>query len=243
MIKKGVILAGGNATRLFPLTKYVNKHLLPIYNKPMIHRSILFLKELGINEILIICNLKDIKTFEIVKKQFKELKINLKIQKKANGIAEGIKLCKNFIQNDNKYLFILGDNLLISKNYSKLKYEINKDDFNCALFTYSVKNPKEFGIITKNIKNKNIIVEKPKKEISNKAVVGLYIYDQNSFKLINKIKPSLRNELEITDINNYYLENFNTKIIDLDKRNYKWFDIGSFDSLIEANIYIKNKNL
>jgi glucose-1-phosphate thymidylyltransferase len=243
MIKKGVILAGGNATRLFPLTKYVNKHLLPIYNKPMIHRSIIFLRELGINEILIICNLKDIKTFEIVKKQFRDLKINLKIQKKANGIAEGIKLCKNFIQKDNKYLFILGDNLLISKDYSNLKNEINKNDFNCALFTYSVKNPNEFGIITKNIKNKNIIVEKPKKKISNKAVVGLYIYDQNSFKLIKKIKPSLRNELEITDINNYYLENFNTKIIDLDKKNYKWFDIGSFDSLIEANIYIKNKNI
>ena len=243
MIKKGVILAGGNATRLFPLTKYVNKHLLPIYNKPMIYRSILFLKELGINEILIICNLKDLKGFEIVKNQFKELKINLKIQKKANGIAEGIKLCKNFIQKDNKYLFLLGDNLLISKNYDKLKSEINKDNYNCTLFTYSVENPSEFGVITKNIKNKSIIVEKPKKKISNKAVIGLYIYDQNSFKLIKKIKPSLRNELEITDINNYYLKNFNTKIIDLNKKNYKWFDIGSFDSLIEASIYVKKENI
>ena len=82
-----------------------------------------------------------------------------------------------------------------------------------------------------------------KKKISNKAVIGLYIYDQNSFKLIKKIKPSHRNELEITDINNYYLKNFNTKIIDLNKKNYKWFDIGSFDSLIEASIYIKKKNI
>ena len=242
-LNKAVILAGGKATRLKPLSLYSNKHLLPIYNKPMIYYSISFLIDLKIENILIICNKADLLLFKQLINEFPKIKFTFKIQIKPKGIADGLRICKSFVMNE-RFIFLLGDNLLHfnKKNEREFIKLLNDNSFNSVFFTSKVKKPNQFGIISK-IKNKNLIIEKPKRPQNNRAVIGLYIYDKNCFNYLKKIKESSRGELEITDINNFYILNKKVNIINLNKFKVRWFDIGSFDSLFEASVFMKNKSV
>ena len=242
-LNKAVILAGGKATRLKPISLYSNKHLLPIYNKPMIYYSISFLIDLKIKNILIICNKTDLLLFKKLEKEFLKINFTFKIQTKPKGIADGLRICKKFV-NDERFIFLLGDNLLHfnKKNIGNFIKMISDTSFNSVLFTSKVKKPNQFGIISK-VKNKNLIIEKPKRPQNNRAVIGLYIYDKNCFNYLKRIKKSNRGELEITDINNLYILNNKVNIINLNKLMVRWFDIGSFDSLFKASVFMKNKSV
>ena len=242
VLNKAVILAGGRATRLNPVSIFINKHLLPIYNQPMIYYSINFIKNLNINNILIICNEKDLHLFKKLKKEFPKINLKFKIQKNPKGIADGLGICKNYVGND-KFLILLGDNLFFFKknNIKNFIKKINDINYNSIIFTSKVKKPNQFGIISiKN--NKRIIIEKPRKPQNNKAVIGLYIYDKNCFNFLKKIKSSKRGELEITDINNIYMQKKSVNEINLDSLSIKWFDIGSFESYYSATVFMKNKS-
>lgn len=238
-LNKAVILAGGSATRLNPLSIFINKHLLPIHNKPMIYYSLEFLIKIKIKNILIICNRQDLYIFKKLVKEFPNLKLSFKVQVRPKGIADGLNLCKKFV-GPNKFIFLLGDNLLDfrKKNINFFIKMVNRPNINCTLFTSKVLKPNQFGIISqKNDKKK--VIEKPRNPQNNKAVIGLYVYDFNCFKYLKKIKSSKRGELEITDINNHYLYNQKVSIVDLDKLSVKWFDIGTFENFSNANIYMK----
>ncbi len=236
---KGIILSGGLGTRLHPLTISTSKQLLPVYDKPLIYYSLTTLMSIGIKDILIITNKSQIPNFKKLLKNGTQLgiKISYMSQTKPNGIAESFIIGEKFIKN-NPVALILGDNFFygigLDKNFAK--YYKNIDG--ALIFTYSVPNPNNFGVAV--IRNNKIIkiVEKPNKNIGNSIVTGLYIYDKDVVNYSKKLKPSKRNELEITDLNNIYLKN--------KKLNYKnlsdgsvWLDTGDIESLFNASQYIK----
>ncbi|MCA9460112.1 MAG: NTP transferase domain-containing protein [Nanoarchaeota archaeon] len=232
---KGVILAGGNGTRLKPLTEITNKHLLPIYNKPMIDYAIETLINAKIKDILIICGKGNAGHFldYLSSGEKYGVKINYIIQEEAGGIAQALSLAEHFV-GINNVCVILGDNIFEDK--------INLFDFEGGSRVYlkEVKDPKRFGIA--NIKNNRIIeiIEKPKKPESNLAVSGLYVYDSNVFKYIKKINPSKRGELEITDVNNMYIQEKN---MSYKKIKGFWLDAGTFESLFNASKEIRKIEL
>ena len=206
---KGIVLAAGSATRLFPTTLAVNKQLLPIYDKPMIFFSLSVLMLADIRKILIIVREKDKKNFFELLGNGKDLGVDISyaIQKKPKGIADAFKIGKNFIKKDNVAL-VLGDNIFYGKNLSNLLFNAKKRRIGATIFSFSVKDPERFGVI--EIKNKNkvlSIVEKPKKPKSNLAATGLYFYDNRVVDIVKRLKPSKRGELEITDVNTTYLKN------------------------------------
>ena len=199
---KGIILAGGKGTRLYPITKAISKQLLPIYNKPMIYYPIKTLLDIGINEILIITTPKDqiyFKNLLLNNKDF-NLDFEFRIQRKPNGIAEAIIIGKDFIQNDDVCL-ILGDNLFFNSSVIR-DGKLNKSS---KIFVKKVKNANRYGVL-EEIKNKPILIhEKPLKYISDNAVLGMYMYKNNVIDIVKKLKPSKRGELEITDLTNVTL--------------------------------------
>tara|TARA_Y100000768_G_C23950689_1_gene670043 strand:+ start:699 stop:1553 length:855 start_codon:yes stop_codon:yes gene_type:complete len=236
---KGIILSGGYGTRLYPLTLPYSKQLLPIFDKPMIYYPLATLMSLGIREILIITTPSDLKLFKKLLSNSKNwgIKISYTVQKKPKGIAESFILAKDFIKNDNVSL-ILGDNIFNGINFELIKKNI-KDDFTGALlFTYKVENPSRYGVA--QIKNNKItsIEEKPKKPKSNYAVTGLYIYDNNVINFSKKLKPSNRNELEITDVNKIYMKKKNLKNITMEKGTV-WLDAGTFETLLQSSMYVQ----
>ena len=239
---KGIILAGGNGTRLSPLTKIVCKQLLPVYDKPMIYYPMAILMEAEIRDILIISTEKDIIKFKELFGSGSSLGINLKyeVQKNPNGIAEAFLIGKEFIGNDSVTL-ILGDNIFYGKNFNNILKESLKLKSGGIVFGYKVKNPEQYGVIEFN-KNKKVISieEKPLNPKSNYIIPGLYIYDNSVIEKAKNLKPSKRRELEITDISNLYLkeEKLFVKIL---KNNFIWFDTGTCDSLLEAQNFIKNE--
>jgi len=249
---KGIILAGGAGSRLHPTTLAISKQMLPVYNKPMIYYPISTLISSGINEILIISTPHDISFY---KKLFKNsdslgLKISYCVQENPNGLAEAFIIGEDFIGNDPVCL-ILGDNIFYGSNlYKTIKFSIeNTKNSNCAnIFGYSVDDPERFGVA--EIDNNNNVVsieEKPSNPKSNYAIVGLYCYPSNVVKKAKTVLPSDRGELEISSLNNIYLDEKNLKINILDK-NVIWFDTGTFDSMLDAsneikNIELKNKTL
>ena len=241
---KGIILAGGYGTRLFPLTKGTSKQLLPVYDKPMIYYPLSVLMNSDITEILIISTPKDIMRFKDLFGSGKQigLEISYAVQNKPNGIAEAFIIGEKFIGNDNVCL-ILGDNIFHGKNFNLILNSAKdslQNDNKPSIFGFMVENPQDFGIIEFNSKRKIIkIIEKPIKSNSKYAVVGLYFYTNDVLKIVKGIKPSLRGELEITDINNYYLHNHTLNVIKLNK-SFSWLDTGTFDSLIKASEYMKN---
>lgn len=239
---KGIILAGGSGTRLSPLTKIVCKQLLPVYDKPMIYYPLATLMGAGIRDILIISTEKDIIKFKELFGNGSNLRINLnyKIQKNPNGIAEAFLIGKEFIGNDNVIL-ILGDNIFYGENLENILKESLKLKSGGIVFGYEVKNPEQYGVIEFD-KNKKVISieEKPLNPKSNYIIPGLYIYDNSVIEKAKNLKPSKRGELEITDISNFYLKE-DKLFVKILKNNFIWFDMGTCDSLLEAQNFIKTE--
>jgi len=237
---KGIILAGGKATRLYPITKGVCKQMLPIYDKPMIYYPLSVLMFAGIRDILVISTPCDLLRFKDLLGSGKDLGINLSytVQHEPRGIAESFIIGESFIRKDNVCL-ILGDNIFYGHDLIELLKEASALKEGAIIFGYYVKNPSRYGVIEFN-KNGNAISikEKPKKPKSNWAVCGLYFYDNDVIRIAKKLKPSHRGELEITDINKEYLKRGKLKV-KLLGRGYAWLDTGTYDSLIDASIFIK----
>ena len=242
MIKyKGIILAGGSGSRLNPVTSYITKHLLPVYDKPMIFYPLSVLMLAKIREILIISSAKDIDFFKKLLGDGSDfgLKIDYAIQNKPEGIAQAFLIGEKFIGKDNVSL-ILGDNIFFGSDFSKSLIKASKKKIGSTLFTCNVKDPERYGVITLDKKNNpKFIVEKPTKPISNLAVTGLYFYDNSVIKVAKKLKPSLRGELEITDLNNNFIKKKTTNVEILD-RGFYWNDAGTYSSLLETSMVIKN---
>ncbi len=238
---KGIILAGGTGSRLSPLTKVTNKHLLPIYNKPMIYYPLFTLKQAGIKNILIISGKGHAGSFLELLGSGSEFNLSLsyEVQEEAGGIAQALNLAKDFAGNE-KMIVILGDNI-IEDDISESAQTFETRDTGATIFLKEVHNPQSYGVADLSDGKITRIIEKPVEFISNLAVTGLYMYDPRVFDFISELKPSLRNELEITDVNNHYL--------DCGQLNYSilkgfWGDAGeSFDSLIEVSELVKNSYL
>ncbi len=240
---KGIILAGGSGTRLHPVTQVVNKHLLPIYNKPMIYYPLSTLMLMDLVDILIICNKEDL---EVYRKLFWDgssigLNISYRIQEKPRGIAEGLLLAEDFVEGDNVCL-ILGDNIFFGHGLPDLLLETRKDiekNGGAIIFAYWVHDPEKYGVVEFDKKEENVlsIAEKPKHPKSNWAVTGLYFYDSSAVEIAKNIKPSHRGELEITSVNEEYLKRENLKV-KLLGRGFAWFDAGTHDSFIEVSDFI-----
>ena len=237
---KGIILSGGSGSRLYPITLSISKQIIPIYDKPMVYYPLSVLMLAGIRDIMIITNKEYLKIFknQLGNGRSLGIKISYKIQKKPNGIPEAFLIAKKFIENQN-VLLILGDNLFYGQELSSLlKKPFNKDD-GAKIFLHQVKNPNSYGVVEFHKKNKiKKIIEKPKKFISNFAVTGMYMFDQKVISLTKKLKPSKRNELEITNLLNFYLKK-NKLNYEILGRGHSWFDAGTHDSLLSASEFIK----
>ncbi|PLX26071.1 spore coat protein [Candidatus Parcubacteria bacterium] len=229
---KGIILAGGAGSRLHPLTKVTSKQLLPVYDKPMIYYPMETLIDGGIKEILVISDPHNIGNFVRLLGSGKDfgVKITYEVQDKPEGIAQAFLIAENFIRRDNVTL-ILGDNLFVGDG-DFLDDAIRTFDSGGRIFAKQVPDPNRFGVVEFD-KNQNVISieEKPDKPKSDFAVTGLYIYDNSVVKKTKNLKPSTRGELEITDINNLYLQEGN---LDVKVYEHYWLDTGTFDSLLEA---------
>lgn len=238
---KGIILAGGTGSRLFPLTKVTNKHLLPVYNKPMIYYPLFAMKEAGITNIMIVSGIGHAGSFlELLGSgaQF-GLKISYEVQEKAGGIAQALSLAEDFSNNE-KIVVILGDNIF-EDNLAEAVKDFKALPRGAKVLLKSVHNPKSYGVAELQDEKITKIVEKPKDPQSDLAVVGCYMYDPQVFDVIKGLKPSGRNELEITDVNNFYLEQGTLKHEVL--KGF-WGDCGeSFDSLMESGKLIQKSRL
>ena len=239
---KGIVLAGGNGTRLYPSTMVVSKQLLPVYDKPLVYYPISVLMLAGIKDILIISTPQDIPNFEKLLgtgEQF-GVKFSYKVQPSPDGLAQAFILGEEFIK-DEPVALILGDNIFYGQSFSlMLKNAAEKAKLGIAtIFGYQVKDPKRFGIIELDTNGKVIsIEEKPQNPKSNYAVTGLYFYDNKVIEYAKSLKPSKRGELEITDINRIYLKNnkLNTTLLG---RGFAWLDTGTHKSLIQAGQYVQ----
>ena len=237
---KGIVLEGGSGTRLHPITKGVSKQLLPVYDKPMIYYPISVLMLAGIKELLVISTPEDIPCYQRLLGDGSDFGIEIEyaIQPKPSGLAQAFLIGKEFIGDSNVAL-ILGDNIFYGQNFTaNLKAATSKAN-GATIFGYHVKDPERFGVVDFDDSNKVIsILEKPSKPKSNYAVTGLYFYDNDVIKIANTIKPSARGELEITDINNIYL-NRGDLAVELLGRGFAWLDTGTHDSLIEAGQFVQ----
>ena len=237
---KGIILAGGEGSRLYPLTLSISKQLLPVHDKPMIFYPLSVLMLAGIKDILIISNKENLNKFKLLFKTGSHLGISItyKIQAKPEGIAQALVLGKQFIKNDPVCL-ILGDNIFYGSDLVKnLNFAINNISEYASLFAYQVSNPSSYGVIKYNKKNQPVkIIEKPKKYVGNYAVTGIYFYPKGVSKIAKQIKKSKRGEFEITSLNNYYLKAKKIKIIKLG-RGFAWLDTGTHEDLSEASSFI-----
>lgn len=232
---KAIILAGGNGTRLHPVTAPVNKHLLAVYDKPMIYYPLSTLMLFGIREIMIISKTSDIASFEELLGDGSRLgiKIEYAIQDEPKGIADAFIIAENFIGNDSVAL-ILGDNIFYGENISHMSEDFKSG---AKVFLYRVSDPRRYGVAKlENDKVANII-EKPETPPSNWAVTGLYMYDNRVVDIAKKIKPSARGELEITSINNEYIK-LDALHYEQLNRGVAWFDVGTVDSLLQASIFV-----
>jgi len=239
MKRKGIILAGGSGSRLYPVTQSISKQLLPVYDKPMIYYPLTTLMLGDIREILIISTPEDLPKF---KKLFGDgsqwgLSLSYKTQPTPDGIAQSFVLGEDFI-GDDLITLVLGDNIFYGNDLEKVLSSANKNYSGATIFAYQVKDPERYGVVQFNKNNDVISIdEKPLNPKSNFAITGLYYYDQRVVQIAKDLKPSNRNELEITDINEKYLEKNNLSV-EILRRGFAWLDTGTHQSLLEASQFI-----
>ena len=240
MGRKGIILAGGKATRLYPLTLVVSKQLLPVYNKPMVYYPLSTLMLAGIKDILIISTPDALPKFKELFSDGKRLGINIsyKKQPKPDGLAQAFILGEEFIGKDSVAL-VLGDNIFYGHGLSKKLMKVSEQKDGATIFAYSVEDPNRYGIVELDDDGNPVsIVEKPENPKSDWAVTGLYFYDNDVVKIAKSIKPSARGELEITDVNNVYLKEKKLSV-ELFGRGFAWLDAGTYDSLLDSALFIR----
>ena len=238
--RKGIILAGGSATRLYPLTLAISKQIMPVYGKPMIYYPLSVLMEAGIKEVLIISTPRDIITFKELLEDGSKwgMHFEYKIQEKPNGLAEAFIIGEEFIGNDNVAM-ILGDNMFYGEYFAEILRRANAREDEATIFGYAVKDPTAYGVVEIDENGNAIsIEEKPLKPKSKYAVPGLYFYPNDVVKIAKTIKPSARGELEITSINEEYM---NRKMLKVEKlgRKMTWFDTGTHDALLETASFVQ----
>ena len=236
---KGILLAGGSGTRLYPATMAISKQLLPVYDKPMVYYPLSLLMLAGIREVLLISTPQDISRFEMLLGNGSDwgLKIQYKVQEKPEGIAQAFVLAKDFLDGQPSCL-VLGDNVLYGAKLEDLLAKASKIENGAYVFSYVVADPERYGVIAFDRLGKAThIEEKPKKFVSKYAIPGIYFYDSRAPEIASRLKPSVRGELEITDLNKFYLNEGTLNVLPLG-RGYAWLDMGTFDSLLDASDFI-----